>query len=187
MDDPEKKVPTFYIHNNLLDSGPHKGSKQSLLGTACPNRPSLGPPQRAYTLDSSLRNCFQHPPVTPIPHNVLSLPWLVSDSRISLQGKKQRAGEAEERSLGEIYRGQRENPQAESGVPLVPAQSPGVQARTSPSRSHAPRRSDGPWTPATAPTPVPHPVPAPAKRKKPSRPTRRSPRFGFSPLPVHGA
>lgn len=67
MDDPEKKVPTFYIHNNLLDSGPHKGSKQSLLGTACPNRPSLGPPQRAYTLDSSLRNCFQHLPVTPIP------------------------------------------------------------------------------------------------------------------------
>lgn len=42
----------------------------------------------------------------------------------------------------------------------MPAQPPRVQARTSPSRSHAPRRSDGPRTPATAPPPVPHPVPA---------------------------
>lgn len=146
------------------------------------------PPAKSLYFGQQPEKLLPAPTSNPNTHNVLSLPWLVSDSRISLQGKKQRAGEAEERSLREIYRGgQRENPQAESGVPLVPAQSPGVQARTSPSRSHAPRRSDGPWTPATAPTPVPHPVPAPAKRKRPSSPTRRSPRFGFSPLPVHSA
>lgn len=103
-----RKVRTFNTHGGLLDSGPPKAPKSlrnSMLWQ------SLGPPQRAYTLDSNLRNCSQQPPVTAIVGTSSPSPRWYQTAASPSKGKNRGRGRQKRETSQGINRGGRwENP-----------------------------------------------------------------------------
>lgn len=174
MDSPEKKLAHF-ICTMLCWIQDLQRLQTKSLRNACPNRQSLGSPQRAYTLDSSLRNCSQHPPVTAIPRTSSPSPCWYQTAASPSKGKNRGRGR-QKKARGESTGEGSERTRKLRVVTPMPA-SPGTR-NTSP---HFPIPKSRPspvggQTPATAPPSVsqPHPVPA-------------SPRRGDGPVPPAAA
>lgn len=179
--DPEKKVRTLYIHNHLRDSGPPKAPDKSIPGTASPNCFFLGPQKSLYT---------EQPPEKCLPASEMAIlsfsspsPRGLSNGRISLQRKKQRAGEAEEeRKLpGDPLKGQvRER----EGRGWWPSRSSPVTRNTGPHRLTPKSRPSpvAPRTPVTAPPPEPHPLLADPRGAHGPCPTRSGPLLAAVPF-----
>lgn len=159
-----------------------KDSKQSLLGAACSDNPSLPrrpPPPKGLYFGQQPEKLL---PATAIVGTSSPLP-LLSDSSISLQRKKQRAGEAENRKLaGNQPRTVRE-PVGRRWCPL--GASP--VTRNKPALPHpevtplASGTADSSNSPATCAAPSP---PQPARRQLPVSHPQQLP-LGYYPLPIH--